>query len=682
MLPLLFSKTNFLENREMNFNKSKIYKCIVYAIAAGQVLTPIAHSGASLPSLDNTVIDLSDTNNSEWIANQTSNLGQELQNSQSLKNYAKSQVTQLPENAANDALKKGFEHFLPDVKFRGGVKLEDGKKFRSAEADVLFPLHETTSSIMFGQLGLRAHDKSSFDGRTFVNTGLGYRADYGDWLLGVNTFIDADVKYNNLRGSIGVEAFRDNLAVSGNYYFPLTGWKESKTLDLHEERPAYGWDVRARGYLPSYPHLGAELAYEQYYGDKVDILGNGKLTSDPYSTSAALVYKPVPLIEVKAGYKDAYDAGSEANVNLNFKYSFGTPLSEQLDPSKVTGQTNKQNRTDFVDRNYNIVMEYREQKSRIKIQATPVKGMSGGTVFLSPSVESRYPVTKYEWLGDPEIIAGLKNINDPYTTLVLPLLPLDSIEPKEYTLYLKVTDSRGTSVTSERIPVVVELNKDAFDSHINLLHEDAKFEGGSYVLPPLSAENSDGMVVKWRFVRVDKAAGERWKVVKPKDVKYLVHSDNASVESLGGSLVNDEWVEQFRIVYKDKTRAVGPEDINVSIQATGPGGLHTRKAKVKTTPSKDGVNRVTDLKIEFPAGTLEHNGATDAPVVGTTLTARAFCENKVECTSDFLYKWQVSEDGKSWHTIPGETGSTWLLPHEIGGVSMQNQRIRVSVVAP
>ncbi|EAT6372282.1 hypothetical protein E5458_23095 [Salmonella enterica] len=113
------------------------------------------------------------------------------------------------------------------------------------------------------------------------------------------------------------------------------------------------------------------------------------------------------------------------------------------------------------------------------------------------------------------------------------------------------------------------------------------------MLPPLSVENSDGMVVKWRFVRVDKADGERWKVVKPKDVKYLVHSDNASVESLGGNLVNDEWVEQFRIVYKDKTRPVGPEDINVSIHATGPSGLHIRKAKVKTNPAKDGVSKVT-----------------------------------------------------------------------------------------
>lgn len=188
------------------------------------------------------------------------------------------------------------------------------------------------------------------------------------------------------------------------------------------------------------------------------------------------------------------------------------------------------------------------------------------------------------------------------------------------------------------------------------------------------------MIVNWRFVRVDKADGERWKVVKPKDVKYLVHSNNVSVESLGGDLVKDEWVEKFRIVYKDKTKAVSLEDINLSIQATGPSGIHTRKAKVKVTPVKDGVNRVTDLKINFPAGTLEENGATDAPVVGTTLTARAFCENNIECTSDFIYKWEVSEDGKSWHTIPGETKSTWQLPHEIGGVSMQSKRIRVSVV--
>ncbi|EHF1242555.1 invasin [Salmonella enterica] len=654
---------------------------MTYAIIAGQLIAPTGFAGAQFPELGSKTEIPSENNAENVIAENTSRLGQELHNNQSLTDYTKSQVKQLPQNIANDAFSKGMGAAFPEAKFRGGITLEDGTKFRSAEADFLFPVTLTTSDIMFGQLGIRAHDKSSFDGRTFINTGLGYRAQTGHWLWGTNAFIDADAKYNHFRGSLGLELYRENIAFSGNYYFPLTGWKDSKVVDLHEERPAYGWDIRTKGYLPNYPHVGVELAYEKYYGDKVDILGNGSLNSNPESYSAAFIYSPIPLLELKTGFKDASDAGSEMNLNLNLKYSFGVPISEQLDPSKISAPTNIQNMTEFVDRNYNIVMEYREQKSKIKITMAPIKGSAGDTHFLTPSVSSRYPVEKYEWIGSPELLQGMNNVYDPYSSIMLPELPLDNVNGKEYTLYLRVTDSKGTSVTSDPIPVSVVLNQNTFDSYINVLNSDAHHDGEQYVLSPIDVNDPDGMLISWRFVRVTKEDKEKWVSVKPKEVSYNSQTGNVLIESLGGEEINGEWIEKFRIKYKDSTRANGTEDIAVSIHATGLDGLHKSIAKVKTKAIKDKLSNISSITIDYPAGTLEENGSVDAPVVGTTLSARTVCETNQDCTADFNYQWEVS-DGSGWHVVSGVNTSTWSVPMEINGVSLQNRKVRVSAVQP
>ncbi|NMJ54174.1 invasin, partial [Salmonella enterica subsp. enterica serovar Anatum] len=157
------------------------------------------------------------------------------------------------------------------------------------------------------------------------------RQEVNGWLLGVNTFLDADIRYSHLRGGIGGEVYKDSLAFSGNYYFPLTGWKTSAVHELHDERPAYGFDLRTKGTLPDFPWFSGELTYEQYYGDKVDLLGNGTLSRNPRAAGAALVWNPVPLLEVRAGYRDAGNGGSQAEGGLRVNYSFGTPLHEQLD---------------------------------------------------------------------------------------------------------------------------------------------------------------------------------------------------------------------------------------------------------------------------------------------------------------------------------------------------------------
>ncbi|TBM09719.1 invasin [Hafnia paralvei] len=611
------------------------------------------------------------------LAGTISTVGSQLR-SGDITDYAKSRITAYPETLANDAVSKGFASFLPQAQFRGGISLEDGTKFRSAEADALLPLTQSTSSLMFGQLGLRAHDKSSFDGRTFVNLGVGYRQDVGSWLLGVNTFLDADVKYNHLRSSIGVEAFRDTLTVSSNYYFPLTDWKKSEVRDLHDERPATGFDLRAKGALPSLPWFGAELAYEQYFGDKVDILGNDTLSSDPRAISGALTWRPVPLVEVRAGYKDAGDGGSQAEGGINLNYVFGMSLSDQLDPSKVLPASNSTNKTAFVDRNYNIVMEYREQKSKISIHAVPFSGMSGQTVILNAGVSSRYPVEKFEWLGDAILLAGLKdqgNINSP---LQLPELPLDVTESKEYSLYLKVTDSKGKSVTSERIPVTVTLNPESFRSHLNVIHDEVRHEDGAFVLPAPETNHEDGAMIEWHYVR--ERSKEEWRSLKPENVKYSSDSNNLRFTPLGGEERDGHWVERVKVTVHDAQSPAAASPIELRISATGPNGIQPVKGTIKMTPETQLTQQIDKVELEFTPGTDELNGSTIAPVVGTELRAKTTCEKIQNCTDLFTYKWEVSADGQRWHAIPGATQSRWVMPPELDGQSLQHRQVRVSVV--
>ncbi|MDE9590857.1 inverse autotransporter beta domain-containing protein, partial [Xenorhabdus bovienii] len=94
----------------------------------------------------------------------------------------------------------------------------------------------------------------------------------------------------------GVEYWRDYLKLSANSYFRLSGWKDSPDFEDYQERPANGWDIRAEGYLPQYPQLGAKLAYEQYYGDQVALFGKENRQSQPHAFTAGLTYTPVPLI--------------------------------------------------------------------------------------------------------------------------------------------------------------------------------------------------------------------------------------------------------------------------------------------------------------------------------------------------------------------------------------------------
>lgn len=92
------------------------------------------------------------------------------------------------------------------------------------------------------------------------------------------------------------------------------------------------------------------------------LFGTDNLQKDPHAVTVGLNYTPVPLVTVGADYKAGTGDSNDFNVNATVTYQLGTPLAAQLDPDNVKIQRSLiGSRTDFVDRNNFIVLEYREK---------------------------------------------------------------------------------------------------------------------------------------------------------------------------------------------------------------------------------------------------------------------------------------------------------------------------------
>ncbi|MET4861932.1 Ig-like domain-containing protein [Morganella morganii] len=286
----------------------------------------------------------------------------------------------------------------------GHARIQFGSN-KTGDADLLVPLVDNPNSLLFSQIGFRANDE-----RTTTNLGLGYRQYEDGWMWGVNSFYDYDITGSNSRVGVGGELWANYLKFAANGYFRVTDWHQSALHEMrdYDERPANGFDIRAEGYLPDYPQLGAFAKYEQYFGDGISLAGttsSGELKSNPSVSTLGLSYTPFPLITFK-GQTSRGDS-NDSRVGMELSYRFGVPLSQQLDTDNVDLMRNLAgNRYDFVDRNYNIVMQYRKQEL-LRIALPPaLHGEAAQTHPVTVSVlKAKYGLKSLRWSA-PELLAN------------------------------------------------------------------------------------------------------------------------------------------------------------------------------------------------------------------------------------------------------------------------------------
>ncbi|MDN8600267.1 Ig-like domain-containing protein [Citrobacter sp. S2-9] len=272
------------------------------------------------------------------------------------------------------------------------LNVDDNGNWDDSAIDFLAPLYDNKKSMLFTQLGLRAPD-----GRITGNMGMGVRTFYvEDWMFGGNVFFDDDFTGKNRRIGMGAEAWTNNLKLSANTYVGTTEWHQSRDFNDYNEKPADGYDVRAEGYLPAYPQLGAKLMYEQYYGDKVALFDTDHLQSNPSAVTTGLSYTPVPLVQLAVNYKRGQDSLDDTQFQVNFRYDLGRPWAYQVDPESVRLERSLAgSRYDLVERNNQIVLQYKKKDqqnvSNLSLQVTVDNSPSDG---LTPNSAQVYATDK------------------------------------------------------------------------------------------------------------------------------------------------------------------------------------------------------------------------------------------------------------------------------------------------
>lgn len=334
--------------------------------------------------------------------------------------------------------------------------VDEDFSLKNSQFDFLHPWYETPDNLFFSQ-----HTLHRTDERTQINNGLGWRHFTPTWMSGINFFFDHNLSRYHSRAGIGAEYWRDYLKLSSNGYLRLTNWRSAPELDNdYEARPANGWDVRAESWLPAWPHLGGKLVYEQYYGDEVALFDKDDRQSNPHAITAGLNYTPFPLMTFSAEQRQGKQGENDTRFAVDFTWQPGSAMQKQLDPNEVAARRSLAgSRYDLVDRNNNIVLEYRK-KELVRLTLTdPVTGKSGEVKSLVSSLQTKYALKGYNVEATALEAAGGKVVTTGKDILVtLPAYRFTSTPETDNTWPIEVTaeDVKGNLSNREQSMVVVQ----------------------------------------------------------------------------------------------------------------------------------------------------------------------------------------------------------------------------------
>jgi hypothetical protein len=190
------------------------------------------------------------------------------------------------------------------------TNLKEGNS--SVDIGVLRAYGDNPNSFIFNQINL-----NSFDKRTTLNLGLGYRRLNADetWMAGVNAFYDHEFPNDHKRNGVGIEVISSVFETRVNTYNGTTGYikdksgTDSKVLD--------GRDMGFRVALPYLPGMMFGMNAVQW--DGIDGLKDQKMRK--YSLGGSLSDN-LSLNYVRTDYKDATKKDTDS-ISLNYTWAFG-----------------------------------------------------------------------------------------------------------------------------------------------------------------------------------------------------------------------------------------------------------------------------------------------------------------------------------------------------------------------
>ncbi|WP_053067829.1 inverse autotransporter beta domain-containing protein [Xenorhabdus khoisanae] len=344
-------------------------------------------------------------NTERWLAGAASRAAGLLK-SGNLVDSTKSQLRGMAVSEANQTVQNWLQRY-GTVKLQANV--DDRGRLDGSQFDMLLPLYDTEKRMAFTQFGLR-----HIDSRTTANWGLGQRHFLDGGMFGYNAFLDHDITRDHTRFGVGAEYARDFMKFGANGYFRASGWKDGKKLQDYDERPANGFDLRGEGYMPAYPQLGGKLIYEQYFGDEVGLLSETRRQKNPAAFTLGVNYTPIPLVTLGLDRRQSASGGGETLFNFGLNYEIGTPWSRQVDPSAVAFKRSLQGgRYDLVERNNQIVLEYRKKNLIRLMMENRISGRGGAVIPLNINVSAKHGLKEIVW-DTANLVAGggkLESVN-------------------------------------------------------------------------------------------------------------------------------------------------------------------------------------------------------------------------------------------------------------------------------
>lgn len=413
------------------------------------------------------------------LAGTASQLGTSLSGEHS--QTASDAVGNLSASAASNAVNNTVSGWLSQFgTVQSNISFDNNFSLQDSSIDVLVPVYDSPKNMLFTQLGARNKDH-----RNTINIGLGWRTFFADhWMAGINAFYDDDLSGHNRRLGVGGELWTDYLQLSANTYQRLNSWHQSSDFDDYDERPANGFDIRANAFLPSYPQLGGKLVFEQYFGDQVALIDTDTLQKNPYAVTVGINYTPIPLLTVGLDEKLGKSGENDTSVNLQLTYRIGSSWEDNTSPGAVDAlRSLPQSRYSLVNRNNNIVLEYKKQDLiKLMLSTSNVTGEGGSTQPVSVQVNSKYGVEQVNWTGASFYQAGGMVTPTSPTTFSLTLPP-----------YVAAPVAAGrASLDAARVANTYVLTAIAEDSNGN---KSSPSDLVVQVLPPLAHFNGDPLIV-------------------------------------------------------------------------------------------------------------------------------------------------------------------------------------------
>ncbi|QME64443.1 inverse autotransporter beta domain-containing protein [Escherichia fergusonii] len=476
---------------ENTFRHRPLTRAVAFLCIAAQVLFPVAATASGpLRTAEPVTQPLADDD--ARLAGLASQAGSMLTSG-----VSGNQAADMARGYATGAAQAAFQEWLSQWgTARVTLSADEHFTLKGSALDLLLPWYDTPGNIIFTQ-----HSIHRTDDRNQLNTGAGWRHFMPDYMTGVNLFFDHDLTRYHSRLGLGGEYWRDYLKLGANGYLRLTGWRDAPELDNdYEARPANGWDVRAEGYLPAYPQLGAKLMYEQYYGDEVALFGRDHRQKDPHAFTAGLSYTPVPLVSLSAEQRQGKGGENDTRFGLNLSYTPGVSLARQLDPDAVAYRRSLSgSRHDLVERNNNIVLEYRK-KELVKLRLTdPVTGKGGEQKPLVASLQSKYALKTLQTDAATLTAAGgVISTTDSQVTVTLPEYRYTATPDTDNAYRVAVTaeDVKGNRSNREESTVVVQAPQlSAEDSEVTSDKTTLKPDGVDKAVLTFRAQDAEGNAV-------------------------------------------------------------------------------------------------------------------------------------------------------------------------------------------